>query len=97
VLGWRAFQFWDPARLKAVMLKPAQVGRIATMTAAPTKYAKDKALAEKFVDFLRGPEARAIFRKWGYLPTLKEARRFTLPDTLVGGTAPLPRGWEGDS
>lgn len=97
VLGWRAFQFWDPGRLKAVMLPPAQVGRIATMTAAPTRYAKDKALAGEFVDFLRSDPARAIFRKWGYLPTLKEARAFTLPDTPVGGTAPLPKGWEGGS
>ena len=97
VLGWRAFQFWDPGRLKAVMLPPAQVVRIATMTAAPTRYAKDKALAREFVDYLRSDQARAIFRKWGYLPTLKEARAFTLPDTPVGGTAPLPKGWEGGS
>jgi molybdate transport system substrate-binding protein len=93
-LGWRDFGNWDPARLETVLLPPAQVPRIATMTAASTIYAKDVSAAGKFVAFLTGDKARAIFRKWGYLPTLEEARKYATPETPVGGSVPLPKAWK---
>jgi molybdate transport system substrate-binding protein len=92
-LGWRDFGNWDPARLETVLLPPVQVPRIATMTAAPTIYAKDVSAARTFVAFLTGDKARAIFRKWGYLPTLEEARKYATPETPVGGSLPLPKAW----
>jgi len=92
-LGWRDFGNWDPQHLQTVLLAPGQVPRIATIPAAPTVYARDPALAERFVLFLQSPEARAVFQKWGYLCTVEEARRFALPQTPVGGSAPLPAEW----
>lgn len=92
-MGWRDFGYWDRSHLETVLLPPQQVTRIATMTAAPTIYARDVSAARKFVAFLTGEEARAIFRKWGYLPTLEEARRFATPETPVGGSVPLPKAW----
>lgn len=93
VLGWRVFQYWDPGRIETIYLKPGEVPRIGYIPIAISKFTQDKALAQKFTDFLLSPSGKAIFRKYHYLMDLQEARRFTRPDTPVGGEYILPDEW----
>ena len=93
VLGWRVFQYWDPKRIETVYLKAEEIPRIGYIPIAISKFTHDKALAQKFIDFLLSPAGRAIFRKYNYLMDLQEARRFTRPDTPVGGEYTLPDEW----
>lgn len=93
VLGWRVFQYWDPERIETIYLKPEQVARIGYLPIAISKYAQDKELAQKFIDFTLSPQGKEIFRKYHYLMDLAEARRYTQPNTPVGGEYPLPRDW----
>jgi molybdate transport system substrate-binding protein len=93
VLGWRVFQYWDPERIETIYLRPEEIPRIGYIPIALSKFTQDKVLAQKFIDFLISPPAKAIFRKYHYLMDLQEARRFTKPDTPVGGEYVLPNEW----
>lgn len=94
VLGWRVFEFWDPERIETIPLKPEEIPRIGYIPAAVSRYTKDRARAERFMDFLVSPESQSVFRKQGYLMSVEEARRFTLPNTPVGGEYKLPGSWK---
>jgi molybdate transport system substrate-binding protein len=93
VIGWRVFQYWDPERIETIYLKPEQVPRIGYIPIAVSKFTHDKALAQKFIDFLLSPAGKSIFLKYHYLMDLQEARHFTKPDTPVGGEYILPNEW----
>jgi len=93
VLGWRVFQYWDPERIETIYLKPEEIPRIGYIPIAISKFTRDKALAQKFVDFLFSPDGKTIFRKYRYLMDLPEARQFTKPNTPVGGEYVLPDEW----
>jgi molybdate transport system substrate-binding protein len=93
ILGWRVFQYWDPERIETIYLKPEQIARIGYLPIAISKYAQDKELAQKFIDFTLSPQGKEIFRKYHYLMDLREARQYTQPNTPVGGEYPLPRDW----
>jgi molybdate transport system substrate-binding protein len=94
VIGWRVFQYWDPERIETVLLNPEAISRIGYLPVAISKYTGDKATAQKFIDFLLSSQGKAIFRKYQYLMDIQEARRFTRPDTPVGGEYLLPEGWK---
>jgi molybdate transport system substrate-binding protein len=93
VIGWGVFQYWDPERIETVYLKPEEMPRIGYIPIAISKFAQDRALAQTFVDFILSPQGKSIFRKYNYLMDLQEARRFTKPDTPVGGEYILPKEW----
>jgi molybdate transport system substrate-binding protein len=93
VLGWRVFHYWDPKRIETIYLKPEEVSRIGYIPIAISKFAQDKILAQRFIDFLLSSQGKNIFRKYHYLMDLQEALRFTRPDTPVGGEYILPKEW----
>jgi len=93
VLGWEVFQYWDPDRIETIYLKPDEILRIGYLPIAISKYTRDRSSAQKFIDFLLTREGKAIFQKYHYLMTPQEARRFTRPDTPVGGDYLIPEGW----
>jgi len=93
VLGWRVFQYWDPERIETIYLKPDEIPRIGYIPIAISKFTRDRALAQQFIDYLLSPEGKGIFRKFNYLMDVQEARQFTKPDTPVGGEFVLPKEW----
>ncbi len=93
ILGWRVFQYWDPERIETIYLKPDEIPRIGYIPIAVSKFARDKALAQQFFDFLLSPQGKTIFRKHHYLMDLDEAHRFVNLNTPVGGEYILPVEW----
>ena len=93
VLGWRVFQYWDPERIETIYLNPSEIPRIGYVPIAISKFAQESVSAQQFINFLLSSQGKAIFRKYDYLVDLKEARRFTKPDTPVGGEYILPDEW----
>jgi molybdate transport system substrate-binding protein len=94
VMGWEVFQYWDPERIETVYLKREEIPRIGYIPIAISKFAKDKILAQEFIDFLLSSQGKAAFQKYHYLMNLQEARRFTRPNTPVGGEYLLPEEWK---
>ncbi|MBS3918294.1 MAG: substrate-binding domain-containing protein [Deltaproteobacteria bacterium] len=93
VIGWRVFQYWDPERIETVFLKPEEIPRIGYIPIAISRFTQDKVLAQTFVDFILSPQGKSIFQRYNYIMDLQEARRFTKPDTPVGGEYILPKEW----
>ncbi len=93
VLGWRVFQYWNPEKIKTIMLTPEQIPRIGYIPIAQSTFCRQPEAARQFVDFLLSKEGKAIFHKWHYLASVDEARKHTRPDCPVGGEWPLPKGW----
>jgi len=93
VIGWSVFQYWDPQRIETIYLKPEEIPRIGYIPIAISKFTQDKRGAQNFINFLLSPEGKNIFRKYHYLMDLPESRRFTKPDTPVGGDYALPKEW----
>jgi molybdate transport system substrate-binding protein len=93
VIGWRVFQYWDPERIETIYLKPDEIPRIGYIPIAISKFTQDKILSQKFIDFILSLQGKTIFQKYHYLMDLEEARRFTRPDTPVGGEYFVPNEW----
>jgi molybdate transport system substrate-binding protein len=92
VIGWRVFQFWNPRRIRTVLLKPEQIRRIAYIPIAVARFVRNRELAEKFVHFATSPFAKSILKRHGYILEENEARRYA-PDARIGGDYKLPEGW----
>ena len=93
VIGWRVFQYWDPERIETIYLKPDEIPRVGYIPIAISKFTQDKILSQKFIDFILSLQGKTIFQKYHYLMDPEEARRFTRPDTPVGGEYFLPNEW----
>ncbi len=94
ILGLRVFGYWNPEKIETILLRPKQVPRIAYIPIAISSLSKKREKAQLFIDFLISNEGRAIYKRWNYLVTEAEARRFALPETPVGGTWDLPESWK---
>jgi molybdate transport system substrate-binding protein len=93
VLGWDVFEHWDPEHIRSVRLAKEQIPRIGYIPIAIAKFAKQREVAQAFIDFLISEEGKLIYKKWSYLTSEAEARQFTLPTTPVGGQWSLPATW----
>lgn len=93
VIGWRVFEHWDPARIETVPLPKEQVRRIGYIPIAISKFTKNRTAAQAFIDFLVGPEGRAIYAKYQYFTTAEEAAAWIGAEKPVGGEYEVPKDW----
>ena len=93
VLGWRVFHYWQPEKIKTIMLEPAQIPRIGYIPIAVSAVCKQRGVAQQFIDFLLSEEGKAAFGKWHYLASEADARKLATPTAPVGGEWELPKGW----
>ena len=93
VIGWRVFEHWDPERIETVPLAKEQIPRIGYIPIAISKFTKDRAAAQAFIDFLAGPEGREIFARHHYFATAEEAFAWVGEKKPVGGEYTVPEGW----
>lgn len=91
-LGWREFESWTPDRTESILLPPEQIVRIAYIPAAIAHNSKNTTKAHDFLHFLSSEGGQAIFRKWGYLTSEEQARKYA-PQADIGGEYTLPEGW----
>lgn len=74
VIGWHVFKAWYPNESEIIWIEPGKVPRIAVMSGAISKFAKNRDMAMMFLNFFESPEVMEIWRKYGYFATLEEAR-----------------------
>jgi molybdate transport system substrate-binding protein len=92
VLGWRVFASWHDT-IDVVYLEPQQIPRLAYVPGAISTFTEDRESAEKFLDFLVSTQGQDIFKKWGYITTEEEARKFA-PQAEIGGEYQLPPSYQ---
>ena len=93
VIGWRVFEHWDPARIETVRLPKEQIPRIGYIPIAISKFTKDRAAAQAFIDFLTGPEGRAVYARHHYFATAEDAAQWIGEHKPVGGEYEVPKEW----
>lgn len=82
VIGWHVFYYWNPDKADIIWIEPTKIPKIGYIAGAVTTYAKDKALAEKFLEFLTSEDMHDVWLKYGYFPTLEEAKTHA-PNAVV--------------
>jgi molybdate transport system substrate-binding protein len=92
VIGWRVFEYWNPKRILTIPLKPQEIPRIASIPIAIHTFSQNYREAQQFIIFLGSDAGRDIFRRWGYIVTEAEARRFA-PKAEIGGRYEVPSDW----
>jgi len=93
VIGWRVFQYWDPARIETIPLRKDQIPRIGYIPIAISKFTTNRELAQRFIDFILSEEGKTIFRRYNYFMTPEEACAWIGEKKPVGGEYSVPRGW----
>ena len=93
VFGWSVFSSWNPDKIETIFLKAQEIPRIGYIPIAISSVCKNPDAARQFIAFLKSDAGREVFKKWGYLVTEAEAKKFVLPTTPVGGTWELPQSW----
>lgn len=93
VLGWRVFQYWDPARIETVPLKRDEITRVGYIPIAVSTFTKQHQLAKRFIDFVLSVEGKEIFRKYHYFMNPEEAFDWIGEKKPVGGEYKLPAEW----
>lgn len=93
VLGWSVFEHWDAERIETVPLPAAQIPRIGYIPVAISKFTKDRTAAQRFIDFLAGPEGRAVFARHHYFATAADAAAWIGAPKPIGGEYAVPADW----
>ena len=93
VIGWSVFSIWNPDKIETILLNQKEIPRIGYIPIAVSSFCKNPDAAHQFIAFLKSDVGKAIFKKWGYLVTEDEARKYVLSNTPVGGVWELPESW----
>ena len=93
IIGWRVFSKWHPDSIDVLYLKPEQIPRLSYIPGAISTFTKDRESAQKFLEFLVSQRGQETFRKWGYIATESEARKYA-PDAEIGGECKLPETYK---
>jgi len=76
IIGWSVFERWNPDKVDLVLIEPDRIPKIACIPGAISAYSKNKVNAQKFLSFLSSEGGQEIFRKYGYLSTIEEAKAY---------------------
>jgi molybdate transport system substrate-binding protein len=93
VIGWSVFEHWDPSRIQTVRLPASQISRIGYIPIAISRFTKNRESAQRFINFLAGPEGRKIFARHKYFTSAKEAIAWLGAAKPIGGEYVVPPGW----
>jgi molybdate transport system substrate-binding protein len=93
VIGWGVFEHWDPSRIETIPLPASQIPRVGYIPIAIAKFTRDRDAAQKFIDFLTGPEGQKIFARYQYFATPEAAFAWMGAEKPVGGEYVLPSDW----
>ncbi|OQA76631.1 MAG: putative binding protein precursor [bacterium ADurb.Bin243] len=94
VIGWSVFEHWNPEKIETVKLKTEEISRLSYLSVAVTTCAKEPALAQKFIDYMKSEEGMAFFKKFKYFTSEKEAQDYAGGNKPAGGECyKVPEMW----
>jgi molybdate transport system substrate-binding protein len=93
VIGWSVLEHWDPLRIQTIKLQANQIPRIGYIPIAISRFTKNREAAQRFIDFMAGPEGRKIFARYKYFTSAKEAMDWVGANKPVGGEYTVPASW----
>ena len=96
ILGWSVFEHWNPQKMQAVFIDKKMLPRAGYIPIAITTFARDKTLAQDFLNFVMSDKGKDIYKKWGYITDKTEALTYT-KTSVVGGEYKLPANYKNNN
>ncbi|MFN6947112.1 MAG: molybdate ABC transporter substrate-binding protein [Cytophagaceae bacterium] len=93
VIGWSVFEHWNPELIETIPIEKDEIIRIGYIPIAIATYTKDKANAQKFIDYVVSKSGKDIFQKYRYFATPEEAEHYIGTKKRVGGEYIVPDKW----
>jgi molybdate transport system substrate-binding protein len=93
VIGWHIFEYWNPELIETIQINADQIPRIDYIPIAVSRFTKNRALAQRFIDFMLYAESKAVFKKYHYFATPQEAADWIGAEKPVGGEYAVPADW----
>ncbi len=93
IIGMHFLEGWYPDKVETVKFRPGEVPRIGSAQAAVINYSARKEEAVKFINFLASGDVQAIFRKYNYFGTTKDAFSWVGGTKPVGGEFVVTKEW----
>lgn len=94
IIGWRVLEHWKPEYIETIRPAGEEVVRISYLAVSVTRYAKNPANAQAFIDFMTSPEGLQFFKKYHYFTSAAEAMTYIDAEKPVGGPAyQVPAHW----
>ena len=93
ILGFNFLKGWAPDKVDVVKLKPHEVIRIGHGAIGIITFSKNPKEAERFINFMLSDKAQEVFKKYGYITSLKEAYAFLGEVKPVGGAPTFSKDW----
>lgn len=82
IIGWHVFYHWNPEKADLVWIEPNKIPKISYVAGATTVFAEDKDLAIIFLDFLASQDMHEVWARYGYIPTMEEAKLYASNATI---------------
>ncbi|MBU1077926.1 MAG: molybdate ABC transporter substrate-binding protein [Spirochaetes bacterium] len=89
IICWRVFSRWHPDKLKYIPIPEKMLPRLSFVPVAVPVYTKNRHRSEDFINFLTSETGKKIYKKYGYITSLKEAKQLA-PHARIGGEYILP-------
>ncbi len=93
ILGFDFLKGWAPDKVDVVKLKPHEVIRIGHGAIGILTFSKHPKEAERFINFILSDKGQNVFKKYGYITSLKEAYAFLGEVKPVGGATIFSKDW----
>ncbi len=93
VLGFDFLKGWAPDKVDVVKLKPHEVIRIGHGAMGILTFSKHPKEAERFINFILSDKGQNVFKKYGYITSLKEAYAVLGEVKPVGGASIFSKDW----
>ncbi|MFN7015488.1 MAG: substrate-binding domain-containing protein, partial [Bacteroidia bacterium] len=93
VIGWSVFQYWNPDEIESIPLKQEEIVRIGYIPIAISTSTKNRELAQQFINYVMSDKGKAVFKKYSYFATVKDAEEFIGTSKPVGGEYVVPESW----
>lgn len=95
IVAFHYVREWYPEKVDIIKFKPNEVQVIGAGQAAIISYSPIKGAALDFLEFLDSYEAKAIFSKYHYFSSPKEAFQWVGEKKTIGGECQVSSGWIG--
>lgn len=82
IIGWHVFHYWNPEKTDLIWVEPEKIPKVGYIAGAVTVFAEDKEIAANFLDYLASQDMRGVWARYGYIPTLEEARIYASNATI---------------
>lgn len=73
---WHFYQIQSPEKIEGIYLLPEQLTGIGKMQVAVSAFSQDKKAAQRFIDFIRSADGKAVFKQFGYLVDIEEVSKY---------------------